>query len=351
MAIVRWAQRAQDDLHEVYHFIARDSPRAAQAIACVMFMVSHWLFAGLVGATDLARPIRIGVLNASWGPTPGVVGLRDGLVALGYREDVDFVLGVRFTQGDTNALPAAAQQLVKYGVDLIVAGEDASTKAAQQATTELPIVFIGVANPEGLGSVESFARPGGNVTGVANMELHLGPKRLQVFQEVVPGLKRVLFPYNAADDYAVRMASVYREAGRRLGIELIEKPVRTEAEAQAALAKIHKGEVDGILAPWSTALNIFGFIMETEAQQAIPAMYGGSFFPERGGLTSYGRDAYETGRHAARLVDKILKGAKPGDVPVEVNSQIEFVLNLKTAKKLGLTIAPEVLYRADRLVR
>jgi putative ABC transport system substrate-binding protein len=272
-------------------------------------------------------------------------------VELGYREDVDFVLGVRFTQGDTSALPAAARQLIKYGVDLIVTDEDAPTQAAQQATAEIPIVFVGVADPEGLGSVASFARPGGNVTGVANMELHLGPKRLQIFQELIPGLKRVLFPYNAADDYSVKMVGVYRDAAHRLGIELIAKPVPTQVEAQATLGKVRKGEVDGILAPWSLTLNIPGLIMETEAQQAIPVMYSGPFFPEHGGLASYGQDLYAMGRQAARLVDTILKGAKPGDIPVEVKSQIEFVINLKTAQKMGLTIAPEILYRADRLIR
>ncbi len=302
-------------------------------------------------AADRDRPFRIGALTASWGPTPAIVGLRDGLLELGYREEKDFVLGVRFTQGDTGALSAAARQLVGYGIDLFFADLDEATKAAQQATTEIPIVFAGVADPAGLSSIESFARPGDNVSGVTNLELKLGPKRLQVFQEMIPNLKRVWFPYNADEAYAVRMAGVYREAARRLGIELIEKPVRTQSEAQATLAEAQKGEVDGILMPWSNGLNIAGFIMEVEARQRIPAMYSGAFFPERGGLTSYGSNGYETGKQAARLVDKILKGAKPAEIPVEVNSKIEFAINLKTAKALGLTIPPAVLFQADKVIR
>jgi len=135
-----------------------------------------------------------------------IVEMRDGLLEHGYREDVDFFLGVRFTQGDINALDAAAHELVQYGVDLMFVDFDAAARAAQQATTEIPIVFGGVADPIGMGLVQSFARPGGNITGVTDMELHLGPKRLQMFKEMIPHLQRVWFPYDAADAYAVTMS-------------------------------------------------------------------------------------------------------------------------------------------------
>jgi putative ABC transport system substrate-binding protein len=279
------------------------------------------------------------------------VGLRDALVELGYREGEDFVLGVRFTQGDLAALAFAARQLVAFGTDLIIADSDDPTKAAQQATTEIPIVFLSVSDPLGLGTIESFAKPGKNVTGVTDMELKLGAKRLQVFHELIPGLRRVLFPYHATEAYALGMAAVYRDAARRLGIELIETPVRTQTEAQTMFAALRKEEIDGIITPWSPALNIIGLVMQTESQQGIPAMYGSTFFPQSGGLVSYGPDSFETGKLAARLVDKIMKGAKPADLPVEVNPEIEFVINLKTAATLGLTISPEMLYRADRLIR
>jgi putative ABC transport system substrate-binding protein len=273
------------------------------------------------------------------------------LVELGYREDQDFVLGVRFTQGDPAALPAAARQLVEYSVDLIFVDADESAKAAQQATTQIPIVFASVADPEGLGSIQSFARPGGNMTGVTDLELNLGPKRLQVFQELIPTLKRVLFPYDESDAYAAKMSRIYAEAARVLSIELIAKAVRTQEEARATLTGVRRGEIDGILMPFSNSLNIPGFIMETEMRQAIPAMYSALFFVEHGGLASYAPDTYATGKQAARLVDKILKGAKPAELPVEVNSNIEFAINLKTAKALGLTIPPEVLFQADKIVR
>jgi putative ABC transport system substrate-binding protein len=322
-----------------------------QMIIVVVLLASSGWLGSSVRAADRARPVRIGALTESWGPTPMIVGLRDGLVELGYREDEDFVLGIRFTRGDIPALSVAARELVQYGVDLIFVSAHEPARAAQQATTQIPIVFASVGDPEGLGGVQSFARPGGNMTGVTDLELQLGPKRLQVFQEIIPNLKRVLLLYDAADAYTVRIARRYADAARALGIDLIAKAMRTEEEARTTLASIRHGDVDGILAPFSTALNIPGFIMEVETRQAIPAMYSATFFVERGGLVSYAPDTYETGKQAARLVDKILKGANPAELPVEVNSKIEFAINLKTAKALGLTIPPEMLYQADRLVR
>jgi putative ABC transport system substrate-binding protein len=280
-----------------------------------------------------------------------VVGLRDGLLELGYRENEQFVLGVRFTQGDSTALPAAARELIQHEVDIIFTDSDDAAKAAQMATSRIPIVFAGVRDPLGLSLIQSFARPGGNITGVAHLDLELSPKRLEVFHEVVPGLKRVLYPYDAADASAVAVARMYREAARRLGIVLVEQAVQTLEEAQAILTQVRKDEVDGILKPPPVSLNIPGFILEAAEQRGIPTMFDVAFWVEQGGLASYGPDLYASGRQAARLVDKILKGMKPAEIPVEVNSKIEFTINLKVAKALRLTIAPEVLYRADRIIR
>jgi putative ABC transport system substrate-binding protein len=144
---------------------------------------------------------------------------------------------------------------------------------------------------------------------------------------------------------------MYREAARRLGIALVERAVQTQEEAQAILAQVRKDEVEGILKPPPLSLNIPGFVLETAGQQGIPTMFDSAFWVEQGGLASYGPDIYASGRQAARLVDKILKGTKPAEIPVEVNPKIEFTINLKVAKALGLTIAPEVLYRADRIIR
>jgi putative ABC transport system substrate-binding protein len=280
------------------------------------------------------------------------VGLRAGLLVLGYHEDEDFVLGVRFTQGDRTALLAAAQQLIQHGVDIIYVHNGNTARAAQQATARIPIVFANVEDPVGAELVESFARPGGNITGVTGLDLELGPKRLQIFQELIPHLQRVLFLYDSTDTDSAAAAKGYREAARQLGIVLVEQPVQTEAEARLSLAAVRQGEVDGILAPRCCSLDLPGLALETASQQRIPIMFNSpAFWIEHGALASYGLDAYALGRQAARLVDKILKGTPPAEIPVEAGAKIEFVLNLQVAKALGLTIAPEMLYRADRLLR
>jgi putative ABC transport system substrate-binding protein len=161
----------------------------------------------------------------------------------------------------------------------------------------------------------------------------------------------VLLLYDANIPTSAAEAKAYRGAARHLQIELIEKAVQTEKEAQETLAQLHKDEVDGILAPGPLSMNIPGSILDITTKQAIPTLFESAFYVERGGLASYGPDFYETGKQAARLMDKILKGTNPAGIPVEVNPKIEFVINLKTAKALGLTVAPEVLYQANRLIR
>lgn len=306
---------------------------------------------GSAAEAQRAGPVRIGALTESWGPTTLIVGLRDGLREIGYREDRDFTIGVRFTQGDPAELPAAARDLVRLGVDLIVAADTSNAaKAAQMATDRIPIIFVGGSDPVESGLVKSFARPGGNITGIADIDLELAPKRMELFRDIVPGLKRVLFVYDAANPLAATLLRVHRDAARRLDLTLMERPVRTQEEAQAAIAGARKGAVDGIISPRLHSLNIPGFILEVAAKGRVPTMFHSPFYVERGALASYGADRHEMGRQAARLVDKILKGAKPADLPVEQANKFELVLNLKTARALGLTIPRSVLLRADRVI-
>jgi putative ABC transport system substrate-binding protein len=283
-------------------------------ITLVMLLMSHGLLTSDAGAADRSRPIRIGVLTTSWGPTPATAGLRDG-------------------------------------ADLIFAPNIVVAKAAQEVTHQLPIVFGGVSNPVEFKLIQSFARPGGNLTGVSSLGIELGPKRLEVFWEMLPGLKRVLFPYDAADPEHLLELNAYRDAARLLGIVLVEQPLRTEREAKITLAEIQPGAVDGILAPRCCSLNIPGFILESASQKRLPTMFEQAFWVEQGALASYGPDYYSSGKQAARLVVKIIKGEKPADIPVEVNSKIEFAINRKVAKAIGLRIAPEVLFQADRIIR
>jgi putative ABC transport system substrate-binding protein len=318
------------------------------------------LYALLVGGllapagADAAREgrlIKIGALTSSWGPTPHMVGLRDGLTELGYRENEDFAIGVRFTQGNTEALFPAARELVENGVDVIFTVNTTATAAAQRATKRIPIVFTSARDPVGMGFIRSFARPGGNLTGLTDLDMELGPKRLELFKKLIPGMKKVLFPYSAYSRQGQSRAETYRKAARRLGIELVERPVRNEQEAKAAFSALRKQRVDGILSARAPDLNLLGLMLKATTRQKIPTMFGAAFMVEDGGFASYGPSWYEAGRQAARMVDKIIKGRKPADIPVEVNTRLVFAVNLKVARALGLKIPPQALYQADRIVR
>ncbi|MGH7828252.1 MAG: ABC transporter substrate-binding protein, partial [Candidatus Binatia bacterium] len=252
-----------------------------------------------VSAAERTQPIRIGALTDSWGPTPGVVGLRDGLKELGYRENQDFVIGVRFTQGNIAALPQAARELVKQGVDIVFTNNPAPAKAAQMATNRIPIVFYGAGDPIGLGLIKSFPRPGGNITGVTDLDLELDSKRLEIFKEMIPGLTRVVFPYDKAEAFSVAQAKIYRESARSLRIMLIEKSVGSESEAQATFDGIRRSEVHGIVVPRSLSFNIPGLALEATSRQRIPTMFFGPWYAEQGGLASYGPNFYQSGRQAA----------------------------------------------------
>jgi putative ABC transport system substrate-binding protein len=326
--------------------------RRLRLLALGIVLAIHGLIGGGAEAQRAARLVQIGALTESWGPTPAIIGLRDGLQALGYREDKDFTIGVRFTQGESTELLAAALELVRRGADIIVTTEGGNTaKAAQMATDRIPIVFIGGGDPVELGLVKSLARPGGNLTGIASLDVELAPKRLEIFRELVPGLKRVLLVYDATNKHAVEQLEPYRAAARSLGLTLAERPARSQEEAGAIISGLRRGDVDGIFAPRVLSLNIPGFILATSARGTFPTMFQAAFFAERGGLASYGATDGDLGRQAARLVDRILKGAKPADLPVEQPTKFELVINLKTAKALGLSIPASLLQRADRLIQ
>jgi putative tryptophan/tyrosine transport system substrate-binding protein len=325
-------------------------------------IMRHWLFFFMlmlvqlllvcdVGAGERTQPIRIGALTDSWGPTPGVVGLRDGLKELGYRENHDFVIGIRFTQGDIAALPQAARELVQQGVDILFTNNPAPAKAAQMATNSIPIVFYGAGDPIGSKLIRSFARPGANITGVTDLDLELDSKRLEIFKEMMPALTRAIFPYDPSEPFSAAQAKIYRDSARRLKIMLIEKTIRTQKEAQATFDNMRSNDVHGIVLPRSLSFNIPGLALQATSRQRIPTMFFGPWYVEQGGLASYGPDFYESGRQAARLVDKIIKGTNPREIPVEVNNHIEFVVNLKVATALGIKIVPEALYRATRVIR
>ena len=320
-------------------------------LALGIVLAIHGLIGGGAEAQRATRLVQIGALTESWGPTPAIIGLRDGLQALGYREDKDFTIGVRFTQGESTELLAAALDLVRRGADIIVTTEGGNTaKAAQMATDRIPIVFIGGGDPVELGLVKSLARPGGNLTGIASLDVELAPKRLEIFRELVPGLKRVLLVYDATNKHAVEQLDPYRAAARSLGLTLVERPARSQEEAGAIISGLRRGDVDGIFAPRVLSLNIPGFILATSVKGTFPTMFQAAFFAERGGLASYGNSIPDSYRQSGVYAGRILKGTKPADLPVVQSTRFELAINLTTAKALSLTVPPTLLARADEVI-
>jgi putative ABC transport system substrate-binding protein len=304
-----------------------------------------------VPAFALEKPVRIGVLTAAWGPPGALDGFVQGLIHLGYHENEDFVIGVRFTQGDILALPVAAKAMVDAGVDVLLADDEPAVKAVQKATSTHPIVFLGVGDPIARGLIASYSRPGGNATGVADLDLEVSGKRLQLFGDMVPELKRVLLPYDKHNNYDAVQAELYRAAAQRLGIELIERQLESEDEARAALAEVRREDIDGMLAPQGVSANIPGLVLEFAREEGIPAMFASSVYLAGGGVASFGGSRDATGKQAARLLDKIIRGADPAELPVETVQTLEFVINLKTADALGIVVPREVLFQADRIIR
>ncbi len=321
-----------------------------RAVLSVLCLVVVWAFSVAPVYARVPGPLRIGALTEGFGPTPWIVGLRNGLTALGYRERTDFVIGLRFTRGDPDALTLAARQFVEQNVDLLVVGGGPPVRAALAATAQIPIVFVGGGDPVALGFVTSYSRPGGNITGVATRDLELAPKRLEMLRGIAPVVKKVLFGYDVADPSTARELKGYRDAAPRLGLVLVERPAQTREEAQKALGALRRGEVHGILGPGAMSLNIPGLVLETGARLGLPTMFSDPFYVEQGALGSYSTDLQASGRQAARLVDKILRGTPPGDIPVEIDNHIHFALNLKAARALGLVIPPDTIRRADRVL-
>lgn len=299
-------------------------------------------------AQQAKRPYRIGVLHQAFAPNiPPVEGLKAGLKAIGFEEGRDVTFDIRFSRGDPQATSAAAAALVKAEVDLIFAAQQEPTRAAKAATQTIPIVFTGVGDPVAAGIVRTVAQPGGNLTGVSSLSAELAPKRLEILKAIVPNLRRVWALYHADDSSSLASARKAQEVAPRLKLEVIAQPVRSPEEAAQHLKALRAG--DGLLSPPGSVMNIPGLLLDVHLFSKVPAVFESTFWVNAGGLVSYGTDFYAEGTQAARLVARILRGARPRDLPVEDASKIELALNLKTARALGLTIPREILARADQV--
>jgi len=299
---------------------------------------------------------RVGYLTAGSRSDQGrqrrFEAFRQGLRELGYVEGQNIAIESRWAEGKDDQYPVLAADLVRLKVDVIVAVGGAATKAAQQATTTIPIVMSLVNDPLGSGLVPSLARPGGNVTGISLMSPELVGKQLGVLKEMVPKVSRVALLRNPANPASGPQLREAEAAARTLGVRLQTLEARNPQEIDSAFAAMTRERAGALVVLTDSIFtNQRRQIAELAAERRLPAVYGNTEHAEAGGLVAYGANFLDLERRAATYVDKILKGAKPADLPVEQSTKFELVINLKTAKTLGLSIPASLLSRADEVIQ
>jgi len=306
-----------------------------------------------VGAQMPRKNPRVGfIAGSNPAATEHAVGaFQQRLRELGYVEGQTFTLVERYAEGRQERLPELAVELVRLEVDVLVATTSAAVQAAMNATRTIPIVMAGGGDPVGLGFVASLARPGGNVTGPSMMNTEIIGKRMQLLKEVVPGLARVAVLSNSVNPIHALFWRQTEPAARELGLELQPVEARAPEDFEAAFAAATRGKCGALIAlDDALTYNYRSRIVALAAASRLPTLYGYREFPDEGGLMSYGANLASHYRHAADYVDKILRGAKPGDIPVEQPTKFDLIVNLKAAKALGLELSPTLLARADEVI-
>ena len=295
---------------------------------------------------------RVGVLlpGSAWYEI--IDGLRVGLRELGLEEGKQFILEIRDTKADLKAAEEAARNLEQEKVNLIYATRTSVTIAAKRATADIPIVFCAGTDPVVLGLVESFAKPGGRLTGVYEPATDLTAKRLEILKEIVPKLRRAVTFYDPRSPVGIESSKLAREAARRMGVEFVERHVLSVEELQAGVRAIKMAEVDAFFQLADPmVLGQAQLIIDTARRIRLPTMFVDQSSVIKGALVSYGVSYHEVGRLSAKYVQRILTGVKPKDMPVQGVDKIALMINLKTAKQIGLTISPTVLARADKVIK
>jgi ABC-type uncharacterized transport system substrate-binding protein len=319
------------------------------ALSALILAIIH-----IAEAQQPAKVARIGwvTFSSASSQSPGAAeSFRREFRALGYVEGKNVAFEYRYAEGKLDRLPAVADELVRLKVDVIATASSASSLAAKNATTTIPIVFHNLSDPVATGLVDSLARPGGNITGFTTMATVLAGKRLELLKETIPKLYRVALLWDPSQGTAQQWKESQLSA-RELGLQLHSMEVSSAAKFEGAFQEATKAR-SGALAVTQYPLTVSNRkqIADLATKHRLPAIYPRGDFDDGGGLMSYGPDQVEPYRRLASMVDKILKGTKPADIPVEQPTKFELVINLKTAKALGLTIPPVVMMRAEKVIK
>jgi putative ABC transport system substrate-binding protein len=303
-----------------------------------------------VGAQQ-SRLYRVGVVFPGGSFAPAIVGLREGLRELGFEEGKQFILLVREASGEPKSVEGVARDLETEKVDLIYTVGTSTTLAAKRATKSVPIVFFAGGDPTTFGLVESYRKPGGRLTGVHGLFTDLSGKRLELLKEMVPGLRRVVTFYSPDNPAGPQSMKLARAAADQLGVELVERQVATVDQLRASLRALRPGVVDALCYVPDVMVNSQADLIIAGARAVkLPTMLGNKEDAFNGALASYGTSYYTFGRLGAKHVQRVLLGADPGELPVEPVDRLYFVINLKTAKTLGLRIPQSVMARADEVI-
>jgi putative ABC transport system substrate-binding protein len=334
-------------VHPGFSTIAR---RAALAAIIALSLLAAPLAAE---AQKAGRVYRIGVLDT----TPvarnaaNLDAFRQGLRELGYVEGQNFVIEYRSPDRRANEFPDLANELVRLKVDLILTRGTAAVTAAKNATRTIPIVMAASGDPLGVGVVTGLARPGGNVTGLTTLTAEVSGKRLQLLKDAIPGIQRIAAVFDTGGTPVTQWRTT-EQAARSMGLEPQLLQIEKAEDLGPAFDAAFKQRADAVLVGLGPVMqNNVGRVVDLAARHRLPSAFSSREFVDAGGLMAYGVSYPDSYRRAAMYVDKILKGAKPGDLPIEQPTKFEFVINMKTAKALGLTIPPSVLLRADEVIR
>jgi putative tryptophan/tyrosine transport system substrate-binding protein len=308
----------------------------------------------MVHAQQRTKIARIGFLISS-SPSamaPRMEAFRQGLRELGYTEGKNISIEQRHADGKPDHLPDLAAELVRLNVDVIVTSGPTATRPTKAATSTIPIVMTFDDDPVGSGFVASLARPGGNVTGLSTLAPEIGGKRLELLKETTPRVGRVAVVGTSTRQGTAQILKEMESAASAMGIKVQYLNVQTPPELESAFQAASQGQAEAILLMQSPVFNSHRLkIADLASKRRLPAIYPASQYVEDGGLMSYGVNISDLDRRAAIYVDRILKGAKPADLPVEQPTKFDLVINLKAAKQIGLTIPPNVLARADKVIR